>query len=144
MASAAHHVREDEGNQHAKRCGGDAIEQLHCDDESRLAGCRKRSAANSECEKAHDKQRTPAPTFGSAAIGRRDRDHDELRRENAHGKDLCCGFGKPPSEEARHSRQRSGIGKLEQEHRADEDDKRTVISLLAGDDGLVGWTRRGT
>ena len=72
MTSAAHHVREDEGNQHAKRCGRDAIEQLHCDDESRLAGYRKTSAADSECEKAHHKQRTPAPAFGSAAIGRRD------------------------------------------------------------------------
>ena len=37
-------------------------------------------------------------------------------------------FGKPPSEEARHGRQRSGIGKLEQEHRAGEDDERAVIS----------------
>ena len=50
-------------------------------------------------------------------------------------------FREPPSEEARRGRQRSGIGKLEQEHRADEDDKRTVISLLAGDHGLVGSTK---
>ena len=128
MASAAHDIGENEGDDHAKYCGRYAIEQLDCDHESRLAACRKRSAAYSQCQEAQHKQRTPAPAFGSAANGGRDGDHHELRRENAYRKDERCGLGKPRGEETRHDRQRGGIAKLEQEHRAGENDERTVVS----------------
>ena len=87
MPSAAHDIGENEGDEHAKDCGRYAIEQLDCDHESRLAACRKRSAAYSQCQEAQHKQRTPAPAFGSAANGGRDGDHHELRRENAYQKE---------------------------------------------------------
>jgi hypothetical protein len=55
MASAVHDIGKDERDEHGKRCRGYAIEQLDCNHESRLAGCRKSSAADSECQQAQHK-----------------------------------------------------------------------------------------
>lgn len=140
MASAAHDIGENEGDEHAKDCGRYAIEQLDCDHESRLAACRKRSAAYSQCQEAQHKQRTLAPAFGSAAIGGRDGDHHELRRENAYRKDERCGLGKPRGEETRHDRQRGGIAKLEQEHLRSDANCVSACWLIA--QGMKFATRR--
>ena len=42
MASAAHDIGKDERNEHGKRCGGYAIEQLDCDHEKGVGGHRKK------------------------------------------------------------------------------------------------------
>src|SRR4029450_2478165 len=85
MASAAHDIGKDERDEHGKRCGGYAIEQLDCNHESRLAGCRKSSTADSECQEAQHKQRTPAPAFGAAANGGGGGGYPQMRGEKAGG-----------------------------------------------------------
>jgi hypothetical protein len=126
MASAAHNISQDEGDEHAKGRGRNAIKQLDCDDKSRRAGYCKKSAADGECREAQCKQRTPAPSFGSAANGGRDCGYDELWSENAHGKNKRRAFGKAGGEETCHRWQRGGIGELEQQHGPGEDDERTI------------------
>ena len=132
-AGAARDIGDHQRHHHTERRGRDAIEDLHGDQQIRIGHQREQQRAEHQRGEGQSQERKAAPNLGMVPDPGRDDGDDDLRYHDARGDQHRRPFARAHRHHAAHQRQHRGIGHVEQQGAARQDQQRR----LANDDAHV-------
>ncbi len=130
-AGAAHEIGDDEGREGAEDARTHAVEQLDRDQPPALIGNRVERRAQRQHGIADQQDRLAPDTIGVAADEERDRQHDELRGDDAGRHHRRCRGGMRGGELLAHERQQRRVGEVKKQSTAAEDQQWPALQQRA-------------